>query len=213
MPDERITVLAAEEQPLCRESLTRLIRQRVEFELVAECVDGRAALEAIERLHPRVAVLSRTLPLLPATRVIAALARDKRRTKVVLLADAADRAAAYDAVAHGAAGCLSRRAELDEIAEAITTAAVGRTYLGRDVQHALAGELRLRAPRTGPVLTAREAEVLRLVADGCSTPAIASRLQLGQTTVKTHLAHVYEKLGVAERAAAVATAMRSGLLE
>jgi two-component system nitrate/nitrite response regulator NarL len=210
MPSEQLSVLVADEQPPYRDSVVRVVRQSVLLSLAAECGDGREALAAIERLRPDVAVLSATLPSLSASRVLTAVARDRRPIRVVLIGDAAH---AYDSIALGAVACLSREARLDEVADAIAAAARGGSYFGADVQTRLAYELRVRRERSGPVLTDREREVLRLVADGQSVPGIAGTLHLAPATVKTHLAHVYEKLGVGERAAAVAHAMRHGLLE
>jgi two-component system, NarL family, nitrate/nitrite response regulator NarL len=89
----------------------------------------------------------------------------------------------------------------------------GETVLAPEVQAGIAREIRLRSGDERPVLTAREREILGMTADGYSAPEIAERLTLSPTTVRTHLQHLYDKLGVSDRAAAVAEAMRRGLLE
>jgi len=96
---------------------------------------------------------------------------------------------------------------------AIAAVARGRTVLAPQLQAGIAGEIRLRAVDERPVLSERERQTLELVAEGLTAPEIGRRLCLATPTVKTHLHHVYDKLGVAERAAAVAEAMRRGLLE
>jgi two-component system nitrate/nitrite response regulator NarL len=213
VPGRRIRVLAGDHQPLFRDALARVVRQRIAFELVAEVDDGRAALDAIGRLRPDVAVLSVPLPSLDGERVLNAVVRDALPTRVLLLTDASAPAAAYRAIECGAAGCLTKSASADQLCDAITTAARGGVFVDRDLQTVLASEIRLRRRHEEPVLTARECEVLRLVADGMANTNIAEALGISLPTVKTHLAHVYEKLGTSDRAAAVAEAMRHGLLE
>jgi len=97
--------------------------------------------------------------------------------------------------------------------DAIAAVARGETVLAPEVQAGIAREIRLRSGDERPVLTAREREILGMTADGYSAPEIAERLTLSPTTVRTHLQHLYDKLGVSDRAAAVAEAMRRGLLE
>ena len=89
----------------------------------------------------------------------------------------------------------------------------GEAVLPREAAAGLVGEIRLRAPLQGPVITDREREILRLIAEGKSFPEIGSELFIGVTTVKTHVPHVYEKLGVSDRAAAVAEAIRKRLID
>ena len=97
--------------------------------------------------------------------------------------------------------------------EAVRTAAEGGTVLPADLAAGLAGEIRHRRADRGPQLSERETEILKLMAEGMTTPAIAKRLFVAPSTVKTHVGRMYEKLEVTERAAAVAEAMRRGLLE
>ena len=100
-----------------------------------------------------------------------------------------------------------------EALDAIAAVARGRTVLSPQLQAGIAVEIRLRAAHERPLLSERERQILKLVADGLAAPEFGRRLCLATPTVKTHLHHLYDKLGVAERAAAVAEAMRRGLLE
>src|SRR5690606_14123512 len=121
---------------------------------------------------------------------------------------------AYQTVAEGARGYLSKEASRQEICDAIVTIARGGTALAPEVQAGLAREIQQRERADGrPELTPRESEVLQLIAEGLSAPQLGRRIHLSPTTVKTHLHTLYEKLGVSDRAAAVAEAMRRGLLE
>jgi two-component system nitrate/nitrite response regulator NarL len=116
-------------------------------------------------------------------------------------------------VERGVVGCLTRTTSAEQVREAVTTVASGRVFLASEIQDALACEIRLRAGGQRPLLSEREREVLRRVADGQNTPEIARSMYLSVGTVKTHLNHLYDKLGVAERAAAVAVALRRGLMD
>lgn len=204
-------VVAADAQPLYRDAVARAIRERPELELVGQARDGREALAAIGAEQPDVAVIDRTLSGLTGEQVLNAVARDGLRTRVVLIAARPDSREVYAAIAGGAAGYLTKDADARELCDAITAVARGRTVLAPELQAGIAGEIRLRSVHERPLMSQRE--TLRLVAEGLSAPQIGRNLHLSTATVKTHLQHIYDKLGVSERAAAVAEAMRRGLLE
>jgi two-component system, NarL family, nitrate/nitrite response regulator NarL len=208
-----IRVLTGDAQPLFRDAVARTIRQRSAFELVGEVADGRAALDAIIELRPDVAVLDLPLPELDGDRVLRAVRRDGLPTRILFLCAGPTPDRAYRAIEDGAAGMLTKDASADQLCEAIGAAARGETILSRDVVDGVAHEIRLRAGAGRIRLTERERAILRLIAGGHTLPAIARELHLARATVKTHVAHIYDKLDVGERAAAVAEAMRRGLLE
>ena len=208
------TVLIADDHPLFREAIARVIAARPDLELVAEAADGRAALEKIRELEPDVAVIDVRMPKLDGSDVLIAVRDGGLRTNVVFLSAFLDSKTVYDAVAAGANAYLSKEAETDEIVTAILAAARGETILGPEVQTGLAEQIRFREENEArPRLSEREHEVLRLIAEGLSAPEIGERIHLSTATVKTHLQHLYEKLGVSERAAAVAEGMRRGLVD
>ncbi len=212
-PRTTITVLAADGQPLFLDAVARVVRQDSGLRLVGEERDGRSALAAIRRLEPDVAIVDGTLPRLDGARVLRAVSRDRLPTRVVLLSGDVDAAAAYRAVAAGAAGVLSKSVSAEQIRRAVRRAAAGEVSLCEDAQLGIAGEIRSRARDERPLLSPREREILLLVAEGCTAPEIARRLQLAPSTVRTHIDHLYEKLGASERAQLVAKAMRRRLLE
>lgn len=209
----RVRVLAADDHPLFREAVVRAIRERPEFELVGEAADGRQALAAIRELAPDVAVLDVKMPGLDGLEVLNAVRRDALRTRVILLSAYLDGAVAFEAIAAGASAYLSKDADRRRIADTIAAVGRGETVLGPEVQAGLAAEIRLRGAKERPGLSEREREVLAHIAEGRSAPQIAELLFLSPATVKSHLQSLYEKLGVSDRAAAVAEAMRRGLLE
>jgi two-component system, NarL family, nitrate/nitrite response regulator NarL len=196
-----------------REGVVGALRRRAEIESVAEAGSGREALEAIEHAPPDVALLDIQMADLDGVQVARVIARESLSTRTLFLSAYYDQEIVYRALAAGAAGYLSKDARGNEIADAVVAVARGETVLGRDIQAAVAQRIRQTAARTEPTLSEREREVLELVSAGLSSPEVARRLNLSTTTVKTHLQRVYEKLGVGDRAAAVAEAMRKHLLE
>ena len=180
---------------------------------MGEAAAGGEALEAIASERPDVAVIGAMANGLTAEQVLQAVARDGLGTRVVMIGAAPAPEQVYAALAAGAAGYLTKDTDACELCDAIAAVARGATVLSPELQGGLAGEIRLRAPRVEPVMSARERETLTLIAEGLSAPEIGRLLHLSTATVKTHLRHIYEKLGVSERAAAVAEAMRRGLLE
>jgi two-component system nitrate/nitrite response regulator NarL len=209
----RVRVVVADDHPLFRESIVRAVRERPEFELVGEAADGRAALDVIRQLEPDVAVIDVKMPELDGLQVLNALQRDGSKTRVVLLSAFLDGAVVFQAVAAGAAAYLSKDAERRDICEAVAAVARGETVLSPGAQAGIAEEVRARGHVGRPALTPREQEILVHVAQGRTAPEIAKLLYLSPATVKGHLQAVYEKLGVSDRAAAVAEGMRRGLLE
>jgi two-component system nitrate/nitrite response regulator NarL len=206
-------VFVADDHPVYREGLVRAVRSRAELEIVGESGDGRDALEEIRRLTPDVALLDVKMPGLDGTQVTHAISRDNLKTRVVLLSAHSPSDLIYRAIAIGAAAYLSKEASRDEICDTVAAVARGETRLSPEVQAELVRQIQMRAVDDRPVLSPREREVLTLIAEGLSAPEVGARLHVSPATVKTHLQSLYEKLGVSDRAAAVARAMRVGLLE
>jgi two-component system nitrate/nitrite response regulator NarL len=214
MSTERTRVVIADDHPLYRHGVADIIKRRPELQLVAEVPDGRSALAALREHEPHVAVLDVDMPYLDGLAVLRAAIRDELGVRVLLLSGYFDSATVYDALQAGAAGFLSKDASAEAVCNAVAAVARGETVLGPEIQAALARELRDRAPADErPLLSAREREILALTAEGLTSPDIGRRLHLSPATVKTHLQNTYEKLGVSDRAAAVAEGMRRGLLE
>lgn len=209
----RVRVFVADDHPVYREGVARAIRARPDFELIGEAEDGRQALEAIRAQTPDVAVLDVQMPGLQGSEVLHAIKRDGVPTRVVLLSAHVDSETVYRAVASGAGAYLSKESSRERICDAVAAVARGEVVLSAEVQAGLASEIQIRERDERPALTPREHQILVLTADGHSAPDIGRQLHLSQSTVKTHLKSLYEKLGVSDRAAAVAESMRRGLLE
>jgi two-component system nitrate/nitrite response regulator NarL len=208
---DRVRVLVADDHPLFREGLVRAVAGRAEMELAGEATDGRSALEQIEHEPPDVALVDLRLPLLDGIAIARAVERGGFATRVVIVSAYDEAELVWSALEAGAAGYLTKDARREEITDGVLAAARGETVLAPSLAGALAGEVRRRAG--APLLTTREREALDGLARGLSAPAIANELVLSTATVKTHLQHLYEKLGVSDRAAAVAEAMRRGLID
>ena len=191
----------------------RAIKERAELELVGEAADGAEALALIKEIRPDVAVLDVKMPGLDGLQVANAITRDALGTRVLMLSAFLERQVVFQAVAAGAAGYLSKDADRLEITDAILAVHRGDTVLASEVQAGVAAEVRSRWRPDEPSLSDRERQVLEMIAEGLSAPEIGRRLYLSTATVKSHLQSLYEKLGVSDRAAAVAAAMRRGLLE
>lgn len=208
-----VSVYIADDHPVFREGITRAVSQHPDFRLVGEAGDGRVALEEIRELRPQVALLDVTMPELDGLELLGAIVREAVPTAVVLLSAYLSAHAIFRSMTSGASGYVTKEADRDTILEAIAAAARGEVWMPSDVQSELVSELRRHVTGDRPRLSPRELEVLRMISEGLTTPQIASRLVLGTATVKSHLHTLYEKLGVSDRASAVAVAMRQGVLE
>jgi two-component system nitrate/nitrite response regulator NarL len=209
----RIRVLVADDHPLYREAVVRAVRARPEFELIGQAEDGREALGVIRDSAPDIAVLDVEMPSLGGVDVVRAVNRDELTTRMVLLSAHLEADTVYAAVQAGVSAYLSKAWPAERICDALVAVARGDIILPNEVQAGLAAAIRSNAAGARIHLTPREREVLGGLAEGKSAPQIAGELHVSPATVKTHLKTLYEKLGVSDRAAAVAEAMRRGLIE
>jgi two-component system nitrate/nitrite response regulator NarL len=206
-------VVIVDDHPVYRDGLARAVDACDELRLVAEAGSGSEAIERIEELRPEVAAVDMRMPGVDGLGVLAALGGGDSGTRVLILSAYLDGDIAYRALAEGASGFIAKDSSRQAICDAIITVARGGVALCADVELDLAAEIRRRTRIERDVLTGRELEILEAVAAGGSAAAIGARLHLSPTTVKSHLRSIYAKLEVGDRAAAVAEAMRRGLLE
>lgn len=209
----KVRVVVGDDHPLFRDGLVRALTASDSVEVVAEAEDGTSALELIRRHQPDVALLDYQMPGMDGAEVAAAVLRNELPTRVLLVSAHDDAAIVYHALQQGAAGFVPKESTRSEILNAVLDCAKGRDVVSPRLASGLAVEIRKRAEPAGPTLSNREKEVLNLIAGGSSVPAIAEQLFLAPSTVKTHVQRLYEKLGVGDRAAAVAEGMRRGLLD
>jgi two-component system nitrate/nitrite response regulator NarL len=207
-----LRVLVADDHPIYREGIVQAIDECTDLEVVASCSDGGRALDEIRASAPDVALIDYSMPDLTGLDVVERAAAEGLRTRVLLISAFAEGATITRALEAGAAGYLAKEASRAAICDAVRRVGRGESVVGAEAQTALVEHLRVSASRARQLLTPRELEILVLLAEGLSAKQIADRLVLGHATIKTHLHHVYDKLGVGDRASAVAEGMRRGLL-
>jgi two-component system, NarL family, nitrate/nitrite response regulator NarL len=206
-------VLVADDHPVYLDGLAAAIERTADLELATTCRNGEEALNAIRNDAPDVAVLDLQMPRLTAQAVLAALQDDGGLPcPVLVLSVHTEGDDVHECLSLGASGYVAKDADRSEICDAIRSIAAGRTVLSGGALDGVAAELQQRRSAQHGLLTAREGEILALLATGASAPDIAGRLHLSPATIKTHLHNLYTKLGVSDRAAAVAEGMRRGLI-
>jgi len=211
--EAKVRVVIADDHPFFRDGVSRALVQSGRVEVVAEAETGREAIGAIREERPDVALVDYQMPELDGVAVVHAVTRDQLPTRVLLLSAHTDGPIVYEALQEGAAGYLSKEAARSEIVEGVLRVSRGETVVPPELAGGLADQIRLRAEPGAPALSERERQVLQGFARGLSVPQVAAELVIGVSTVKTHTQRLYEKLGVSDRAAAVAEGMRRGLLE
>jgi two-component system nitrate/nitrite response regulator NarL len=209
----RVRVVVADDHPFFRDGVSRALTLNGQVEVVAEAATGREAIKAIQREQPDVALVDYEMPDLDGVAVVHAVVRDELPTRVLLLSAHTDGPLVYAALQEGAAGYMAKDAPRSDIIDGVLKVARGETVVPAELAAGLAQEIRLRSDAGARLLSEREQQVLRGFARGLSAPQVASELLIGVSTVKTHTQRLYEKLGVSDRAAAVAEGMRRGLVE
>ncbi|WP_067170251.1 response regulator [Microtetraspora niveoalba] len=198
--------MIVDDHPVVRDGLRGMFDQVADIEVVAEASDGFEALAMARRARPDVVLMDLRMPGLDGVGAIRRLREDHPEIKVIVLTTYDTDGDVTRAMAAGVAGYLLKDAPREELHRAIRTAAAGGAVLAPSIASALIGKPPIQEP------SPRELEVLRLVARGAANKEIARTLLISETTVKTHLKHVFVKLGVDSRAAAVVVAMERGLL-
>ncbi|MEV5916027.1 response regulator transcription factor [Streptomyces chartreusis] len=210
--ESSISLLIVDDHPVVRDGLRGMFESAPGFVVLGEAASGEEALERAAALDPDVVLMDLRMPGGGGVAAIAHLTSTGARAKVLVLTTYDTDSDTLPAIEAGATGYLLKDAPRDELFTAVRAAAEGRTVLSPAVASRLVSAVRTpRAPGNEP-LSAREREVLALVAKGTPNREIARELFISEATVKTHLTHLYAKLGVNDRAAAVATAYERGIL-
>ncbi len=209
MTSEMIRVVVADDHPVVRQGVAALLDAEQDIEVIAEVGDGRAAVSAAVREHPDVVVMDLRMPEVDGVEATANV-RDRCPGVAVLVLTTYDTdEAIVRAVEAGAAGYMLKDSPTEDLVDAVRRAAAGETVLAPPITKRLADRRHSVSP---DALTPREIDVVREVANGNTNAEIAERLYISEATVKTHLIHIYDKLGVSDRAAAVARAYERGVL-
>jgi DNA-binding NarL/FixJ family response regulator len=209
MTDDAISLLIVDDHPVVRDGLRGMFESAPGFTVLGEASNGVEAVTLAQSLDPDVVLMDLRMPGGNGVEAIAELTRQGARAKILVLTTYDTDSDTLPAIEAGATGYLLKDAPRDELFTAVRAAAEGRTVLSPAVASRLVSAV--RAPANEP-LSAREREVLALVAKGTSNREIARVLFISEATVKTHLTHLYAKLGVKDRAAAVAVGYDRGIL-
>ncbi|MFF3291528.1 response regulator [Streptomyces sp. NPDC003023] len=215
MADEMIrtiTVIVVDDHPVVRDGLRGMFESAPGFQVLGEAANGEAGVDLAVSLDPDVVLMDLRMPGGGGVAAIAELARRGARSRVLVLTTYDTDTDTLPAIEAGATGYLLKDAPRDELFTAVRAAADGRTVLSPAVASRLVSHVRNPVAPGGEPLSAREREVLELVARGTSNREIARELFISEATVKTHLTHIFAKLGAKDRAAAVALAYDRGIL-
>jgi DNA-binding NarL/FixJ family response regulator len=213
MSDELlISLLIVDDHPVVRDGLRGMFESAPGFRVLGEASNGVEAVERAAALDPDVILMDLRMPGGGGVDAIRELTRRTARAKVLVLTTYDTDSDTLPAIEAGATGYLLKDAPRDELFTAVRAAAQGRTVLSPAVASRLVSAVRSPQTPGNEPLSAREREVLTLVAKGTSNREIARELFISEATVKTHLTHLYGKLGVKDRAAAVAVAYDRGIL-
>ena len=216
-PDGAVRVLLVDDQELIRSGLRGILRPRFGFEVVGELADGSGVVDAVRTLRPDVVVMDVRMPRVDGVTATQQLRRSDDAPPVLILTTFEDDEILAGALRAGAAGFLLKGVPGEDLQRAVRVLAAGGSWLDPAVTGRVLATYRDRPATTLPsaeldVLTPREREVLALVGAGLSNQEIAAELTLGEGTVKTHIGHVFAKLGLRDRAAAVVFAFDHGLV-
>ncbi|MDT0343228.1 response regulator transcription factor [Streptomyces litchfieldiae] len=207
-----ITLLIVDDHPVVRDGLRGMFAAAPGFTVIGEASGGAEAVDLALQLQPDVVLMDLRMPGGSGVEAIAELARRGPRSRVLVLTTYSTDTDTLPAIEAGATGYLLKDAPLDEILAAVRAAAEGHTVLSPAVASRLVSAIRDPAAPADETLSAREREILALVARGTSNREIAAELFISEATVKTHLTHIYRKLGAKDRAAAVAAGYDQGIL-
>ena len=214
-----IQVLLVDDQALVRAGLRRILRARDGFSIAAECDNGQAALDAVAQARPDIVVMDVRMPVMDGVAATRALRRGTDAPPVLVLTTFDDDDVLAGALRAGASGFLLKDAPAEDIIRAVRTVAGGGAWLDPTVTERVLATY--RSNHSLPVasahavadLTEREVDVLRLIGRGASNAEIAEGLHIGEGTVKTHVGHIFDKLELRDRAAAIVFAFDNGLAQ
>ena len=206
-------VLIVDDHPVFLEGLGMLVEQMDGFELAGRCASGAEAMKQLPEHDPDVVVLDFQLGDITGLDVLARINEGRRRPRVLFLSGRLQPEDVYRLVESGADGVIEKDATFKEIEDAVRRVARGERVLSPRLTAAMMAGIRQRREQPPVSLSDRELEIVARLAHGLTAPAIASELGLSVSTIKATLQRIYEKLGVSDRAAAVAEAMRRGLID
>jgi len=210
---ERVRLLVVDDHALFRRGLVGLLRDMPEFEVVAEAGNGEQALAVLAQVQADILLLDLNMPVMDGLGVVEAVRRAGDQPRILMLTISQNDADLLAAIRAGADGYLLKNTEPEDLRRALLRVAQGQSVLSPEVTAPVLRALMQGGNETPPsVLSEREMEILDLLALGQTTQQIAIGLFLSENTIKTHVRHILEKLGAANRTEAVSKAMQMGIL-
>ncbi len=207
-----IRALVVDDHPVVRAGLVALLDAAADIDVVGTASSGESAVELAAELLPDVVLMDLRMAGIDGDEATAQIVAARQGTRVIILTTYENDDAILRAISAGASGYLLKAAPEEELLAGVRAVAAGEVALAPSVSRLLVQRAAAPAAPAGPELSPRELDVLRLVADGLSNRVIGERLFVGEATVKTHLLHVFAKLGVDDRTRAVTRAMELKLL-
>ena len=213
----RIRILLADDHPIVRDGLRRLLETENDFQVVGEAGDGVEAIELVRKLQPDLLLLDLAMPRLPGLGVLRELSTAGSRVRTVLLSAAVEKEQILEAMRMGARGVISKESATRLLFKCIRTVVAGQYWVGREQVTDLVDALRAVRDNGGEPkeksygLTRRELEIIEAIVSGCSNREIAKKFTLSEDTVKHHLTHIFDKLGVSNRLELAMFAINHGL--
>lgn len=205
-PENKISVLIVEDHSVVREGLAALIGLEPDIEVVGQAANGQEAVKLFAKLRPQVTLVDLNMPVLDGATAIREIRRLEPNAKTVVLTTFGGDEDIYRALQAGASGYLLKDVMPDVLLDTIRNVYAGKVIISSELMQKLAGRL------GGDNLTAREMEILNLIADGKTNQEIADVLFIAESTVKFHINNIFGKLGVADRTKAVVIALKRGLV-
>ena len=207
-----IRVVLADDHLLVRQSLKSLL-EREGFTVVGEASDGQEALRLAESLEPHIAVIDITMPVLNGLEAARELSRRSPKTNTILLTQHGEDQYVSEALAAGVRGYVLKSQAASDLVQAIQQVSRGQVYLSPGVSRAVMAAYRSKSERPGDPLSARERQVLQLIAEGKSTKDVAALLGISVKTAESHRTRLMQKLDIHETASLVRYAVRRGIVE
>jgi DNA-binding NarL/FixJ family response regulator len=210
----KIRVLIADDHPVVREGLAAMLAREPDIDVVGEAQDGQEAVDRVGTLKPNVVLMDLMMPKMGGVDAIRAIRERHPDVQMIVLTTYGDDDSIFQGIAAGARGYLLKDAPRDELFRAVRAVAKGESLL----QPAVATRLldRFTRPKNEPTqdaLTERELDVLRLLAKGSANKQIGVSLKISESTVKTHVANIFQKLNVSDRTEAVTVALQRGFIK
>ncbi len=212
---EAIKILIVDDHPVVREGIGSMLKREPDFKILGEASNGLEAIEKVQELSPDVVLMDLRMPEMDGVEAMIRIKEEKPEVKFIILTTFSDDEYIFKGIAAGARAYLLKDAPRDELFKAIRAVSKGESLIQPVVASRVLDRLAELSKKSAPseTLSEREIEVLKLMASGVSNKDIADQLSITQSTVKTHITSIFQKLNVTTRTEAVTNALKKGLIQ